>query len=197
MQPSMPIILASTSPYRRQLLERLRLPFEAVAPGVEETLLPDEKPAGRALRLAWMKAEALANRYPDALIIGGDQVAALGDTVLQKPGIPERNAEQLARMRGRMHRLLTAVALLHPASGRTVQFLNEARLWLRDDITDAALRAYVRADNPVNCAGGYKLESLGIALFSRIECDDWTAIIGLPLLQLVRELRAFGIHVPG
>ncbi len=191
------IILASSSPYRRNLLERLRLPFIAKAPGVEETVIPGEKPAARAMRLARLKAEALADRYPDAVIIGSDQVAALGDAILQKPGTPERTFEQLVRMRGTVHQLFTAVTLLHPATGQSRSFLDEARLKMRDDLNDEAIWSYIRTDQPFNCAGGYMLESQGIALFSRIECDDWTAIIGLPLMALVRELKAFGIHVPG
>ncbi len=191
----MELILASTSPYRRELLARLRLPFRCVAPGVDEGLIAAEGHAPLALaeRLAWAKAEAVAAREPGAVVLGSDQLVAFEGRVLGKPGTAERAVEQLLAMSGREHQLITAVAVAD-GSGIAVETV-VARLTLRPVGREEAER-YVAADRPVDCAGSYKIESLGIALFDRIEAADQTAIVGLPLLTVCRMLRARGFSVP-
>ena len=192
---SIRIVLASTSPYRRELLARLRLPFEVASPGVDESERPNEPAAVRAERLAVAKAHAVAPRYPDALIIGSDQVAALGSTVLDKPGDFARAARQLRLASGRRVAYYTAVAL-HDArsdstSARVVPYYVEFR-----DLEDREIEAYLRADEPYDCAGAAKVESLGIALLSRMEGEDPTALVGLPLIALGEMLRAHSVLVP-
>ena len=191
----MELVLASTSAGRRALLERLGVPFVAVAPGVDEAPLHASEPnPGRlAARLAAAKAEAVAARHPEALVIGGDQVAALGAEVLHQPGTPERAVEQLLRLAGQTHTLHTATCLVHP--GGRVAWLERPRLTMRP-LTEEEARRAVERDDPRWCAGAYKLEETGIALFERVEAEDWNAIVGLPLLRLGRELRALGLRVP-
>lgn len=194
-----PLVLASTSRYRRALLGRLGVDFEVASPGVDESQWRDRPPATMARELAVAKAEALAASYPGgALIIGSDQVAVLDDEVLGKPGTAERAVEQLRRMAGRQHQLITAVAVHDVASGETLLDVDVHTLLMRS-LTPALLAAYVAHDVPLDCAGSYKLEGRGIALFERIEADpeiaDDTAIVGLPLLKLCRLLRRFGVDV--
>lgn len=189
--------MASTSPFRRELLLRLRLPFVVVTPAEDEQPRAGESPAAMALRLAEAKAASVLPAWPHAIIIGSDQVAALGDEVLRKPGTPERTVAQLRRLRGCEHQLHTAVCVVDGEHGTRAGHLDTARLWLRSDLSDAELVRYVALDQPETCAGGYKLESLGICLFERVVCDDWTAITGLPLLALSRLLREFGVEVLG
>ena len=200
-----PIVLASTSRYRRALLERLGLPFEARPPGVDEAPLPGETPRALAERLAVAKAEALAESVaaelgPEALIIGSDQVVDLDGEVLGKPGSAERAVDQLARMAGRSHRLVTAMAVHQPASGRTEQATDIHILTMRP-LSRAALARYVAHDAPIDCAGAYMLERRGIALFERIEADeatatdaDGSAIIGLPMVKTLALLGRFGFE---
>lgn len=190
------LILASGSPYRAELLRRLHLPFEVVVPRVDESLRSGEPARQAVQRLAVAKAEQVASRVTDGLIIASDQLAELDDHILRKPETPERAVRQLKAMRGRLHHLWTALCLLDAGTGRRLDHLHVAKLWMRDDLTDVDLQAYVSADQPLNCAGSYKLESLGICLFSRIDCDDWTGIQGLPLMALVRMLSQFGISLP-
>lgn len=191
----MELILASTSPYRRELLARLRLPFRCMAPGVDEASIAAEGfgPVALAERLARAKAEAIAAREPDVLVIGSDQLVAFEGRVLGKPGTAERAVEQLLSMSGREHLLITAVAFADRA-GIEVE-TDVARLTLRTLDRREAER-YVAADRPLDCAGGYRIESLGIALFDRIEAADQSAIVGLPLLTVCRMLRARGFSVP-
>ncbi len=185
-----PLILASTSPYRRELLERLRLPFAVVAPGVDETPQPGEAPAALALRLAKSKARAVGRLHPGALVIGSDQVATLGEGVIGKPGDFGRALAQLRAMRGNTVTFYTAVAV---DDGERVECATvETRCRLRD-VPDRALRAYLAAERPFDTAGSAKAESLGIALMERIESDDPTALIGLPLIALTRLLAGFGL----
>ena len=190
-----PLILGSTSRYRRALLERLGLPFTSLAPACDEEALklPGLAPRALAESLAEAKAASLVPGHPDAVIIGSDQVCALGDEVLHKPGTAERAVAQLARMRGREHRLITAMTVAH----------GERRWWHTDvtvlhmrDLDDTALERYVAADAPLDCAGAYKLECRGVALFERIESADQSAIIGLPLIALTGILRGLGFQVP-
>lgn len=190
----MAIVLASTSPYRRELMLRLRLPFEVVAPVVDEARLTEEAPLALALRLAEAKAIEVARRRPDALVIGSDQVAELDGEPIGKPHTHAAALAQLERMQGR--RLVFHTALAVSARGRvevdsiptTVTF----RCLSRD-----ALEAYLRADQPYDCAGAAKIESLGIALVERVESDDPTALIGLPLIRLTSMLQAAGVVVLG
>jgi septum formation protein len=190
----MAIVLASTSPYRRELLQRLRLPFDVVAPAVDEARRPGEAPLALARRLAEAKAAEVARRWPDAVVIGSDQVAELDGEPIGKPHAHAAALAQLERMQGR--RLLFHTALAVAAHGRvevdsiptTVTFRRLGR---------AALDAYLRADQPYDCAGAAKIESLGIALVERVESDDPTALIGLPLIRLTSMLQAAGVVVLG
>jgi septum formation protein len=191
----MDLILASTSLYRRDLLARLNLPFHCVAPGVDESAFQEaiQEPSELARALASAKAEAAAARHPGSVVIGSDQLVAFEGQVLGKPGTTERAIEQLLSMSGREHQLLTAVALAD-ASGIEIH-LDVARLWLRPLSRQEAAR-YIEVERPLDCAGSYKIEGLGISLFDRIECADQTAIIGLPLLTLCKMLRARGFILP-
>jgi len=190
-----PLLLASTSRYRKELLERLGLPFQAVAPQVDEDAVKGGglAPQQVAEVLAERKAAAVAARHPEAVVIGSDQLVALDGEVLGKAGTRERAVEQLRALRGRTHELLTAVCILHPGPARRHTAI--ARLTMRQ-LDDAALARYVAADDPVDCAGSYKLECRGIALFSRIDCEDHSAIVGLPLLWLSAALAQLGYPVP-
>ncbi|MFO0627945.1 MAG: nucleoside triphosphate pyrophosphatase [Polyangiales bacterium] len=192
----MRLVLASTSRYRRGLLARLGVDFEAVAPDCdEEALKPGlahlEVPA-RAQHLARAKAQSVAAQFPDAVVLGSDQIAEVDGEVLDKPGTPERARGQLLRLAGRTHRLHTAVTLLHAPSGRLVEHVDTTRLTLRALSTDAVAR-YVERDAPLDCCGSYRVESLGIALFARIEGDDPTAIEGLPLMRVAAMLADLGL----
>jgi septum formation protein len=191
-----PLILGSTSAYRRELLQRLRLPFEVVSPEVDETPLPGENPRDLALRLALAKARAVAARQPSAVVIGSDQVADLGGEPLGKPGAHERAVAQLRRMRGRTVIFQTAVAVVCIETGFERVELAPVRVHFRD-LTDAEIESYLRAETPYDCAGSAKSEGLGIALLDTIESDDPTALVGLPLIRTARLLRAAGLSLLG
>ncbi len=191
-----PLILGSTSAYRRELLQRLRLPFEVVSPEVDETPLPGESPRDLALRLALSKARAVAARQPAAVVIGSDQVADLGGEPLGKPGTHERAVAQLRRMRGRTVIFQTAVAVVCIETGFEQVELAPVRVRFRD-LTDAEIESYLRAETPYDCAGSAKSEGLGIALLDTIESDDPTALVGLPLIRTARLLRAAGLSLLG
>lgn len=184
-----PLILASTSRYRRELLERLRLNFSTVAPEVDETPLPGEAPAVLAQRLALAKAQAVARLHPQALVIGSDQVADLQGQCLGKPGDHDKAVTQLRAMRGREVIFQTAVALVAP--GLVLQELAQVRVRFRD-LADQEIERYLRAEQPYDCAGSAKSEGLGIALLDSIDSDDPTALIGLPLIRTCRLLRQAG-----
>lgn len=191
------LILASTSPYRRELLARLGLPFEAISPEVDERkasagLGPEET----VLTLARAKADAVAANHPEALVIGSDQMAEIDGEALGKPGDPETAVARLMRLSGRTHRLLTAVCLCHGDTGRAETVLDVHRIVFRK-LTEAAARQYVAREGALDCAGGYKVEGLGIALMRSIEGDDHTGIIGLPLTKVVELLDRFGVPVLG
>ena len=192
------LILASSSPYRRAELAKLGRTFEVVPPEVDEGPLQASglSPSELVRALALAKAQAVGERFPEALVIGSDQCAAHAGRVLGKPGSPEAAVEQLVALSGQTHRLFTAVALGDAASGEWQVAVDEHRLTMRS-LTERQIRAYVAADRPTQCAGSYKIESRGIGLFERIEGDDFTAIIGLPLLALSRMLIARGVAVPG
>jgi septum formation protein len=187
-----PLILASTSRYRRELLERLRLPFEVVAPEVDETPLPREKPDALARRLALAKAQAVAARRPEAVVIGSDQVADHAGLAIGKPGNHARAVEQLRAMRGHAVVFHTAVAVVSAARGFAAEALAPVRVRFRA-LTDAEIEHYLRTEMPYDCAGSAKAETLGIALLEAIESDDPTALVGLPLIRTCALLRAAGI----
>jgi septum formation protein len=185
------LILASTSRYRQELLARLRLPFEAIAPQVDETPLAGEAPAALAERLALAKARAVAATRPDAVVIGSDQVADLDGEALGKPGSHEAAQAQLRRMSGREVVFQTAVAVVTP--GLAAIERAEVRVRFRE-LSDAAIDTYLQADQPYDCAGSAKVESLGIALLEAVESDDPTALIGLPLIRTCQLLRRAGVE---
>lgn len=189
------LVLASTSPYRRELLARLGLPFRVVAPACDEEALklPGLGAEALAARLARAKAESLLATEPGATLIGSDQLVALGDTLLGKPGTRARAAEQLARLAGRTHLLVTAVAVLH--DGRVLEHLDVTRLSMRP-LSREQIERYLTADAPLDCAGSYKLEARGITLFERIDAADHSAITGLPLIALTSLLASVGYPVP-
>lgn len=189
------IILASTSSYRRELLQRIIPDFRCEAPGVDERAFerPGRTPVQLATLLAAEKCHAVARQFPESLVIGSDQVAELDGTLLGKPGTTSAAVDQIIRLAGSTHRLLTAVCVISP-HGRA-EFLNETRLTMRPLSTAEAIR-YVERDQPLDCAGSYRIESLGITLFSRIETSDFTAIMGLPLLELSQHLRSLGCVIP-
>ncbi|WP_395698927.1 Maf family nucleotide pyrophosphatase [Aquabacterium sp.] len=187
-----PLILGSTSRYRRELLERLRLPFESVAPQVDETPAPGERPADLARRLALHKAREVAARHPGAVVIGSDQVADLDGTPIGKPGTHERAVAQLRAMRGRGVVFQTAVAVVRPATGFERVLLAPVAVRFRD-LDDAEIEHYLRAEQPYDCAGSAKCETLGIALLDAIESDDPTALVGLPLIRTCALLREAGL----
>lgn len=187
-----PLILASTSRYRHELLSRLRLRFEACSPEVDETPLTDETPSALALRLALAKARAVARLKPRAVVIGSDQVADLQGQALGKPGSHERAVQQLRRMRGRQVLFHTAVAVVRSNTGFERGLLASVKVTFRD-LGDAEIEHYLRTEQPYDCAGSAKCETLGIALLSAIESDDPTALIGLPLIRTCELLRQAGI----
>jgi len=187
-----PLILASTSPFRRELLGRLRLPFEAVAPGYDEAPVPGLAPRRLALAHALGKARSVAPAHPGQIVIGSDQVAALGRTILGKPGTRERAVEQLARMAGRSVSFHTGLALVR--DGQEESAVETVRVRLRP-LGREALEAYVAAEEPLACAGSFQIEGLGIALMEEVRGRDFTALIGLPLIALTGLLARFGTHV--
>jgi septum formation protein len=188
------LILASTSRYRRELLARLRVPFEAVSPEVDETALPGEAPAALAGRLALAKAQAVARMRPQALVIGSDQVADLDGTAIGKPGTHERAREQLRAMSGKRVVFHTAVAVVHAAWGFEQMRLAPVVVRFRT-LDDATIEQYLRLEQPYDCAGSAKCETLGIALLEAIESDDPTALVGLPLIRTSALLREAGLDV--
>ncbi len=188
------LILGSTSAYRRELLQRLRLPFQVVAPDVDETPNPGETPAALAQRLALAKARAVARLHPDAVVIGSDQVADLAGLPLGKPGNHERAVAQLRQMRGQTVIFQTAVAVCCVATGFEEASLAEVKVRFRD-LTDAEIENYLQAEQPYDCAGSAKSEGLGIALLASIDNDDPTALVGLPLIRTCRLIQAAGIEL--
>lgn len=187
----MHLILASTSPYRRALLERLQLPFDCVAPDVDETPLPGETAAQLALRLAAAKARAVSRLHPGALVIGSDQVASLGERILGKPGGPERAREQLRASSGNTVVFHTGIALTCSAADFSARRLVPFRVAFRT-LTDAQIDHYLTREAPWDCAGSFKWERLGIALFERLTGEDPTSLEGLPLIALCDLLSEAG-----
>lgn len=187
-----PLILGSTSRYRRELLERLRLPFDTCSPQVDETPLPNEAPADLACRLALAKAREVATRFPQAIVIGSDQVADVGGEPIGKPGTHERAVAQLRRMSGQTVVFQTAVAVVRPDRGFEALRLAPVTVRFRP-LQDAEIEHYLRLEQPYDCAGSAKCETLGIALLAAIESDDPTALVGLPLIRTCELLRAAGL----
>ncbi len=194
------IVLASTSRYRRELVERLGLHVEATAPDLDERAVeqamgpvPTEE---LARMLSLRKARSLAGRFPDALIVGADQIAEVGGERLHKPGTEENARGQLRRLAGRAHRLVTAVTVLRARDLHGESIVDVHTLTMRP-LSDAAIERYVAREKPLDCAGSYKIEAAGIALFERVEGVDFTAIVGLPLTALVTLLLRFGVDVLG
>jgi septum formation protein len=190
-----PLILASTSPYRRMLLERFGLTFETVRPQVSEDHLAGETPTDRAMRLAMAKAEEVSARYPGAVVIGSDQVAASGHKVLDKPGDAVTCRSQLATLSGTDARFHTACAVIGPAGSVRLVHLDTTTVFFRQ-LTAKEIERYVEREKPFDCAGGFKAEALGITLFESIESKDPTALIGLPLIWLACALRRAGYPLP-
>ncbi len=190
------LILGSTSRYRRELLERLRVPFDVVSPDVDETPLAGEAPQALATRLALAKAKAVAALHPNAVVIGSDQVADLNGEPLGKPGTHERAVVQLQRMRGQTVIFQTAVSVVCVESQFEQTELAQIKVRFRE-LSDAEIEAYLRAEEPYDCAGSAKSEGLGIALLDAIDNDDPTALIGLPMIRTARLLRAAGIDLLG
>jgi septum formation protein len=186
------LILGSTSRYRREMLQRLRIPFEVQSPDVDETPGAGETPAILAVRLAIAKARAVAQRHPKAVVIGSDQVADLGGVPIGKPGTHAKATEQLRAMRGKAVVFQTAVAVVNLARGYEGSALVPVTVRFRD-LNDAEIEHYLLAEQPYDCAGSAKSEALGIALLSAIESDDPTALVGLPLIKTCELLRAAGI----
>lgn len=186
------IVLASTSPYRKELLARLRLPFDAVAPDVDESELPDEPPEKTALRLSEAKARNVSGNNPGALIIGSDQVAHIGERRYGKPMNHENAVRQLTEMSGKTITFTTGLCLLDATDGRTDLRQIDTRVTFRQLSADSIER-YLQLEQPYNCAGSAKSESLGISLISRIEGDDPNALVGLPLIALCDLLALHGV----
>lgn len=192
---SKPVLLASSSPYRRELLGRLGIACRWLAPDLDETPAPGEHPEQLGRRLAEMKARALASSNPGHLIIGSDQVAALGGNILNKPGDFERAAIQLHASSGKTVTFFTSLALLNSTSGHCQIATDITRVHFRQ-LNESEIHNYLHKEQPYDCAGSFKIEGMGIALFDKVESDDPTALIGLPLIKLCAMLRAEGISVP-
>ena len=188
------LILGSTSRYRHELLSRLRVPFEVVAPHVDETPMPHETPQALACRLALAKAKAVSTLHPQAVVIGSDQVADLAGEPLGKPGTHVRAVQQLQRMRGQTVVFQTAVAIVCEASGFEQCELAQVKVEFRH-LSDAEIEAYLLAEQPYDCAGSAKSEGLGISMLEAIHNDDPTALVGLPLIRTARMLRAAGLEL--
>lgn len=189
------LILASTSRYRAELLNRLGLPFDCQDPQIEEPELAGEKPQDRANRLALEKAESLAKTSPHAVIIGSDQVAAVDGQLLHKPGTMANALRQLQQMRGQQVLFHTAVAVVDARNDVHHQALDITTASMRE-LTDDEIERYLQADQPLDCAGSFKVEALGISLFDSVSTDDPSALVGLPLIKLCQMLRHCGLHVP-
>lgn len=193
--PQRPLILGSTSRYRRELVERLNLPFTTAAPDVDETPAPGEAPGDLALRLALAKAHAVAALHPDAIVIGSDQVSDLNGQPMGKPLVHERAVQQLRSMRGQTVMFHTAVAVVCKATGFEQSDIAVIKTVFRN-LTDDEIERYLRAEQPYDCAGSAKSEGLGISLLDAIHSDDPTALIGLPMIRTCRMVRAAGIQLP-
>ncbi len=188
------LVLASSSPFRQALLKKLHLSFSAASPDVDETALTEESPRDLSKRLAVLKAHALVSKYPNHLIIGSDQVAMLGEQQLHKPGSPEKAFEDLKRASGKQVVFYTSVCLLDSETGQYITDVDRCVVHFRT-LTESQIARYIELDEPYNCAASFKSEAMGIALFEKIEGEDPNALIGLPLIRLIRMLEAFDYPV--
>lgn len=187
------LILASTSPFRRAILEKLTLPFEVSAPDVDESRLDKEQPPQLVGRLACAKAMKVAEYHPDGLIIGSDQVAVIDDTILGKPGTHAKAVAQLQQASGKTVTFLTGLCLYNAGTGRCQSEVVPFKVVFRE-LSLQQIENYLRAEQPYNCAGSFKSEAMGIALFERLEGDDPNTLIGLPLIRLIRMLENEGVR---
>jgi septum formation protein len=190
-----PLILASTSRYRRELLARLHLPFECAAPGVDETALTAESHLDRAVRLAQAKAAAVAARRPGSTVIGSDQVGVCKGEPLDKPGDALRAHAQLQRLSAAAATFYTAVTVVPADHSASLQFVDTTTVYFRA-LNDAEIERYIAVDRPFDCAGGFRCEGLGISLFSRVVSEDPSGLVGLPLIAVARALRQLGYELP-
>jgi septum formation protein len=190
----MKVVLASTSPYRRELFARFGLPFSQLAPGVDECPLAGEPPSALAARLSEAKARALVQHCPDALIIGSDQTAVCGSLTLGKPGDFTTACAQLRHLSGQTAQFYTAVTVLNATSGKAASRTVITEVVFRT-LTSAEIERYLEREQPYDCAGSFKAEGLGIALFKALRSDDPTALVGLPLIELRALLAEFGVDV--
>ncbi len=190
------LILASTSPYRRELLERLQIPFEAKDSKVDEDPYKEDitDPMVLTKTLAYEKARAIFKDHPNDYVIGGDQISLFEGEILGKPGSPEAAIVQLRKVSGKSHDLITSTCILGP-HGYVYEWTNRTTLSMRE-LSLEEIKRYVEKDNPIHCAGSYKIETLGISLFRSIDTEDHTAIIGLPLIELSKKLREIGFSNP-
>lgn len=191
----LPLLLASSSPYRRELLERLRLPFVCASPDIDESHRPQESATELVKRLAQEKAKALATRFPDHLIIGSDQVAVLGEQIIGKPHTFERALEQLKASSGKSVSFLTGLALYNSRTGQCQIDCVPFTVHMRE-LDEERITRYLRTEQPYDCAGSFKAEGLGVRLFQSTEGPDATSLIGLPLIRLVDMLTAEGVEIP-
>lgn len=192
---SLPLVLGSTSPFRYELLKKLALDFKTAAPDIDETRLPDESPESLVQRLAVEKAREVAKAYPQALIIGSDQVACIEGEILGKPGTRDNAIRQLQQASGKTVLFHTGLCLLNSASGRHQALCEPYRVRFRT-LSNEQIARYVDHEQPLNCAGSFKSEGLGISLFERLQGDDPNTLIGLPLIRLVQMLDREGVAVP-
>lgn len=188
------LVLASSSRYRQGLLQRLGLPFDCSVPDIDESPRADETPSALALRLAETKAQVIARQRPGALVIGSDQVAQLDGTILGKPGDEATARAQLARASGRQVEFSTAVALVDGSNGTVLRHVDRTVVRFRA-LSSAEIAAYVTRDQPLDCAGSFRSEGLGVVLFEQISSEDPTALVGLPLIAVTRMLRQLGIDI--
>lgn len=193
-ESSKALILASSSSYRRLLLERLQLPFKAIAPSVDETFKPEESPQASAVRLSIEKARAVSEDFPDALVLGSDQVAALGDQRLHKPGTPSNARAQLEASSGRTVEFHTGVALVQ--NGHLLEVSCVKTLVKFRELSAREINDYVTREQALDCAGSFRWEALGISLFVSLQSDDPTALEGLPLITVCNMLRRLEYHIP-
>jgi len=192
---SVPLVLASSSPYRRQLLQRLGLDFQSRSPAIDESHKEGETAEDLVTRLALEKARCMTKVYPDAVIIGSDQVAILADEILTKPGDHDRAVTQLEKLSGNEVRFLTGVCVLNAASGREYSDIVPCYVSFRT-LKEEEIERYLLAEKPYDCAGSFKSEGLGVSLLQSMRADDPTALIGLPLIRLAGMLREEGFNVP-
>lgn len=193
--PALPLLLGSTSPFRKEVLSKLGLPFETDSPEVDESHRDSETPEMLVKRLSEMKARAVGARHPRSLVIGSDQVACIEGEILGKPGSREKAIEQLKKASGKAVTFYTGLCLLNTATGTSQVICEPFHVHFRD-LSEAQICRYLDAEQPYNCAGSFKSEALGITLFSRLEGDDPNSLIGLPLIRLVEMLGNEGIDLP-